>query len=115
MQTDDIGTICPCLETFKPHLRKFDTNLVFRHSNKLKSQLINNKPPSTRQSGVYKIDCDSCHKSYIGETGYDLSIRIKEHTDDLGLGKKAESGIVNHNKETGHSFNFGKRPNYISV
>ena len=97
----------PCLETFKPHLRKFDTNLVFRHSNKLKSQLINNKPPSTRQSGVYKIDCESCNKSYIGETGRGLSTRVKKHTNDLRLGKKAESGIVNHNKETGHSFDFG--------
>ena len=66
-----------------------------------------NKPPYTRQSGVHKIDCESCHKSYIGETGRDLSTRVKEHTDDLRLGKKAESGIVNHNKETGHSFDFG--------
>ena len=56
---------------------------------------------------MYKIDCDSCHKSYIGETGRDLSIRVKEHIDDLRLGKKEESGIFNNNKETRHSFDFG--------
>ena len=95
----------PCLETFKTHLRKFDTNLVFRHSNKLKSQLNNNKPPSTTPSGVYKIDCKSCDKCYIGETGRDLNIRIKEHKYDVKK-SKPESGIANHHIETGHKFNF---------
>ena len=36
-----------------------------------------------------------------------MSTRVKEHTVDLKHGKKVESGIVNHNKETGHSFDFG--------
>ena len=107
MQTDDSGTLyAPCLETFKPHLRKFDANLVFKHSNKLKSQLINNKPPPSSQSGVYKIDCNSCHKSYIGETGRDLSIRVGEHRNDERLSVKLDSGIVDHNIETGHHFDF---------
>ena len=96
----------PCLETFKPHLRKFDANLVFKHSNKLKSQLINNKPPPSSQSGVYKIDCNSCHKSYIGETGRDLSIRVDEHRNDERRSVKLDSGIVDHNIETGHHFDF---------
>ena len=97
----------PSLETFKTHLRKFDTNLVFRHSNKLKSQVNNNKPPSTTASGVYKIDCKSCNKCYIGETGRDLSIRIKEHKYDVKK-SKPESGIADHHMETGHNFNFKK-------
>ena len=68
---------------------------------------FNNKPPSTKQSGVYKIKCDSCHKAYIGEMARDLFIRVKEHSDDLKFERnKPESGIVNHNKETGHSFEF---------
>lgn len=32
--------------------------------------------------GVYKIDC-SCGKSYIGETGQSLKIRLKEHGADI--------------------------------
>ena len=38
----------------------------------------------------------------------DLSIQVKEHKDDFKLERnKPESDIVNHNKETGHSFEFG--------
>ena len=83
----------PCIETFKTHLPKFNTNLVFRYSNKLKTQLNHTKPPSTKQSVVYKIDCQSCEKSYIGETTRDLDIQVKEHQYDMET-CKPECGIV---------------------
>ena len=58
--------------------------------------------------GCTKLTAILAIRAYIGETSRDLSIRVKEHTDDLRLERdKAESGIVNHNKETGHSFDFG--------
>ena len=49
---------------------------------------------------MYKIDCESCFKSYIDETGRDLDIRIKEHKFDVKK-SKPESGIANRHIETG--------------
>jgi len=37
---------------------------------------------STEQNvspGVYKIKCSNCPQHYIGQTGRNLSIRVKEH------------------------------------
>ena len=56
---------------------------------------------------MYKIDCESCFKSYIDETGRDLDIRIKEHKFDVKK-SKPESGIANRHIETGQNFNFIK-------
>ena len=33
---------------------------------------------------VYQVSCKQCPKTYIGETGRKLGIRIKEHRDDVG-------------------------------
>ena len=58
----------PMLETSKSHLQKFDTNLVFWYSNKLKTYLINNKPATSFQPDIYNIACKSYDQSYIVET-----------------------------------------------
>ena len=67
------------IQQYKTHLKHFNTDLIFTYKNKLKTQLSHNKPPSLIKSGVYSIPCNDCNKSYIGETGRDLKIRIKEH------------------------------------
>ena len=54
---------------------------------------------------MYKIPCNSCNKCYIGETGRDLSIRLKEHIRDV-KDKKISSAPFNHFINTGHSLNY---------
>ena len=60
----------PKLENLKPQLRKFNTELIFKHRDKLSTgnQVIYNKPQSLFRSGVYTISCKLCPKLYIGET-----------------------------------------------
>jgi hypothetical protein len=32
------------------------------------------------KSGIYKLTCNTCHKSYIGQTKRSLKLRYQEHT-----------------------------------
>ena len=52
-------------------------------------------------SVVYKVPCGSCDKSYIGETGRGINIRIKEHKRDL-RNDMDYSAFVVHAHETHH-------------
>ena len=80
-----------------------DTNLVFKYENKLSHNLVNNKPKVNHESGVYKIPCKSCEKSYIGETGRTLTKRIEEHKKDIEK-QKPDSGVAEHVRDTDHFF-----------
>jgi phosphoribulokinase len=31
------------------------------------------------KSGIYKITCKTCHKSYVGQTSRNISLRFREH------------------------------------
>ncbi len=58
---------------------------AFKPMNTLRQTLVH--PKDKREIGdnsniVYKIPCDSCDKSYIGETGRKFKIRMKEHQDE---------------------------------
>jgi hypothetical protein len=35
--------------------------------------------PDHEKTGVYKIICNTCHKSYVGQTSSDLRSRFREH------------------------------------
>ncbi len=45
--------------------------------------------------GIYVVNC-TCGSMYIGETGRDLSVRLKEHKDSTRLGHIDKSAIANH-------------------
>ena len=55
--------------------------------------------------GVYKIPCKGCNKFYIGESGRDLSIRVKEHKSALIKGN-TNNALALHNLNTNHDINF---------
>ena len=95
------------IQQYKTHLKHFNTDLIFAYKNKFKTQLSHNKPPSLIKSGVYSIHCNDCNKSYIGEIGRDLKIRIKEHKKDISEMKQT-SGIAQHERENDHRFNFNE-------
>lgn len=62
---------------FKDH----NITLAEKTSGNLANLLCNYKPktPLMNSNGVYKLICKDCEYSYIGETGRQLNIRIKEH------------------------------------
>ena len=98
----------PMLEMKKANLRKFDTDIIFKYNNKVSNRLCKNRPKAVNVkegAGVYKIPCGGCEKVYFGESGRDLSKRVKEHKKDIER-MKEESAIANHVKDCDHFFNF---------
>ena len=59
------------------------------------------KHDSRSQAGVYRIPC-SCGKVYIGETGRDLTTRLKEHKAHGRKGEYDKSAIVKHSTDLDH-------------
>ena len=46
--------------------------------------LCKNKAKTSHQNNaVYEIPCKNCKKIYVGESGRDLKIRIKEHKTNI--------------------------------
>ena len=82
--------------------RKYQINISFKTNNTIKNQIFNakDKPNILEQNGVYKISCNTCSATYIGETGRSLKERITEHT----VTKKENSHFGHHLKFNNHHF-----------
>ena len=62
-------------------LRKHRISTAMRPCNKLRNILVHPKDKTNemdKAQGVYKVPCQSCQASYIGETGRKLGTRIDE-------------------------------------
>jgi hypothetical protein len=84
-------------------LRKNNINTQFTTCGTIRQMMRSVKDNIDRQQlkGVYKIDC-SCGKSYIGETGRSLKIRLKEHVADIKNERSRTSALVEHSSKTKH-------------
>ena len=61
--------------------------------------------PKDRQGTVYRLRCNDCNGTYIGETGRTLTTRLGEHqtaTDKEDL----TNNIAQHHRKTGHDINW---------
>ena len=66
--------------------------------------LIKNSPKQT--SGcIYEIPCNQCNKKYVGQSGKELAIRIKQHKYNVRTGSMASS-LFQHMNEENHSINW---------
>ncbi len=68
------------------------------------SKQYKNFGPDNGISGVYKIPCNDCNLSYIGQTGRPFNVRLKEHMNFSGSAGKYAT--YDHAINTGHSMNF---------
>ena len=59
-------------------LKHFNINLVFKYENTIRNSLIKNGP-SNKIGGVYYVPGKSCDQIYIGQSGKELELRIKQH------------------------------------
>jgi predicted GIY-YIG superfamily endonuclease len=50
---------------------------------------------------VYSIPCE-CNRTYIGETGEPLAVRLREHRHNLQQGLPEKSKLAQHAHEEGH-------------
>nr|XP_022905894.1 uncharacterized protein LOC111417759 [Onthophagus taurus] len=60
---------------------KYNIKLTSKSNNTIGQLLLNNKDKINKldNNGIYKLTCDTCQATYIGETGRSLRTRIKEH------------------------------------
>ena len=91
-------------------LRSRNINVTHKSGNTLRSTLVNNrgqKPPSEprRGAGVYIIPCENCDQCYVGETGRDFMVRLREHKQYVRLGNE-NSAVLNHVLNKNHSVNW---------
>ena len=57
----------------------------------------------SRMSGVvYRIPCQDCDKTYIGQTGRTLEHRVKEHKRAYTSANSLNSAVAEHSLEHGH-------------
>lgn len=61
-------------------------------------------PQQSKKNVVYRIDCEDCDVSYVGQTGRKLSIRIKEHNKHINRNTTNKSVITEHRINLNHNF-----------
>jgi len=54
---------------------------------------------------MYKIDCKDCEVSYVGQTKRRLTIRIREHRNDINKKSDIPSVIFTHHLQD-HDFDW---------
>lgn len=55
---------------------------------------------------IYKINCNDCSASYVGQTKRRLCTRIKEHRSDINKKTGSLSVISSHKLELDHDFDW---------
>jgi hypothetical protein len=82
----------------------FIIKIAFRTSNTIDKLLGNGyKTNKYEKSGIYKLTCQSCQKTYIGQTGRNLKTRYKEHIRNIRLNKD-ESAFAQHILNRRHQY-----------
>lgn len=86
--------------------KKLNINVAFKTNNTLSKHIKNNKSKTDKEqkSGVYKLNCENCECTYIGQTGRNFKKRIKEHFTSF-ITEKSDSNYANHLIESEHQFN----------
>jgi hypothetical protein len=78
---------------------------VFKSHNTLRQLLmrVKSKIPDDQMKGVvYEVPCADCNGVYIGETGRNLKMRLKEHRYAVRR-QDEKNGIAVHAQESGHN------------
>lgn len=93
-------------DNIKSLLNKHKIKIAYKTNNSLGKIIKNNKDKTTKEnkSGVYKLNCGSCSKSYIGQTGRSFKTRIKDHYDSFTKNNK-HSTYADHLRTENHNFN----------
>jgi len=61
-------------------------------------------PRTSKSNVVYKISCNNCDASYVGQTGRQLKIRITEHRNHIRHNTSVRSVITEHRLQYDHDF-----------
>lgn len=100
--TTSMSFIGPISKKLQHIMRKHNIVSALRAKNQIKNYICNakDKIPRLQNSGIYKLKCDNCDSTYIGETGRSINVRIREHLRNV---EKSNFGRHLHSSE--HHFN----------
>ena len=83
--------------------------MVHSANNTLKTRLMPSKRSSCTAdsvgAGCYSFKCSNCELRYIGQTGRSVETRVREHKQNLRLGREG-SAVWQHFAQSGHDINF---------
>ncbi|KAG5309544.1 DEN1B protein, partial [Acromyrmex insinuator] len=83
-------------ERFIPVVNMLNCKLAFTIPNTLRSFIRRGKDDLEHvqsQNVVYRISCDDCDASYVGQTKRQLKTRLHEHVSDINISSKSPSGV----------------------
>ena len=96
-------------EKFRDITRDLDVVISFFSLNKLDNLIKTHKdklPYVSHSNVVYKINCNNCNASYVGQTGRQLNTRIKEHKNHINRNSTVKSVITEHKINFQHDFDW---------
>lgn len=96
-------------DKFKNVTRDMDVRLSFFSLNKLNRVIRVHKdslPTSSKKNVVYKIDCNDCDASYVGQTKRQLKTRIAERKQHINRRTTTPSVITEHRRNYSHDFDW---------
>lgn len=87
-------------------IHKSNINTISVNKNNLGKYLANNKEKieDHKKSGVYELTCSECDAIYIGQTGRNVGVRVKEHKNSIRDIKRV-TGIAEHCIDNCHMIN----------
>ena len=85
-------------------LKPLGINVIFRFNSCFKNILIKNSPQNDNNI-IYKIPCNDCNGSYVGQTSKALDIRIKQHKYNVRNGNE-NSAIFKHISNYNHNIDW---------
>ena len=65
-------------------------------------------PANMKKNVVYRISCNECDASYVGQTSRQLKTRISEHKNDINRSKPTKSVMSEHRKCDNNNFTSNK-------
>ncbi|KYN35716.1 hypothetical protein ALC56_09916, partial [Trachymyrmex septentrionalis] len=86
---------------------KGDIRIAFHSPNKMNKYIRVQKdtcPRTSKNNVVYKILCNDCDASYVGQTGRKLKTRIAEHRNHIRYKTSTRSVITEHRLLHNHDF-----------
>jgi len=90
-------------------IKKTSLKLIYTIPKKLDKLIKRGKDKlskTDRTNIVYKIDCNKCDATYIGQTKRHLNTRIKEHINNIKVHTSNHNVISKHKTEYMHDFNW---------
>ena len=90
-------------------LRKCNILTWTKISNNLSKYVVRGKDKNKKlleNNVVYKITCNDCDSSYVGQTKNQLKERLGEHESNVNYAPKYHSVVSKHIKSHGHKMNW---------